>query len=270
MNHDMPWLAGVDRSDYFRAAAEERHLQRTDGRKHYRAPADRPMSRRDGEGPTAMPRVTVRCKKMSLRDGSSAGGAATLIYDGWASVTGQPYEMWDMFGPYTELVTPGAFAKTLAQPELDVPFVLAHDSLRRIARTTNGTLQLSEDDIGLHVLAPELDPSDVDVAYIAPKLKSGLVDEMSFRFAITSGQWSPDWLEYHIDQVDIHRGDVAIVGYGANPHTAGSGLRAEVDIASLSDSQARSVLDRLSQRFAARTPGGHLLISEDETKARVL
>lgn len=270
MNHDMPWLAGVDRSDYFRAAAEERHLQRTDGRKHYRAPKDRPMSRRDGEGPTATPRVTVRCKKMSLRDGVTADGAATLIYDGWASVTEAPYEMWDMFGPYTELVSAGAFAKTLAQPGLDVPFVLAHDSLRRIARTTNGSLQLSEDDIGLHVLAPELDPADVDVAYIAPKLKSGLVDEMSFRFAITSGQWSPDWLEYHIDEVDIDRGDVAIVGYGANPHTAGSGLRSRVELDSLTDDEARAIHIQLTQRFAPRIPRGHALISEEETKARVL
>jgi hypothetical protein len=65
------------------------------------------------------------------------------------------------------------------------------------------------------------------VAQITPMLRSGLIDEMSFRFMITSGRWSDDWAEYHIHAVDIHRGDVAIVGYGANPLTAGAGLRAK-------------------------------------------
>jgi hypothetical protein len=60
------------------------------------------------------------------------------------------------------------------------------------------------------------------VAYIAPKLRSGLIDEMSFAFRIESGQWSPDYTEYRINRYDIHRGDVAIVGYGANPYTAAS------------------------------------------------
>jgi hypothetical protein len=34
-------------------------------------------------------------------------------------------------------------------------------------------------------------------------------------------------MEYHIHAVDIDRGDVSIVGYGANPHTAGAGLRSQ-------------------------------------------
>ena len=91
--------------------------------------------------------------------------------------------------------------------------------MRRIARTTNGTLTLSVTGEGLDVLA-ELDPADADVAYIVPKLRSGLVDEMSFMFRIDAGQWSPDYTEYRITKVDIHRGDVAIVGYGANPATS--------------------------------------------------
>jgi HK97 family phage prohead protease len=101
--------------------------------------------------------------------------------------------------------------------------------LRRIARTTNGTLTLAEDETGLRVEAT-LDPADADVAYIAPKLRAGLIDEMSFAFRITSGLWSPDYSEYRIDRFDLHRGDVAIVGFGANPATAGSGLRTAPDL----------------------------------------
>lgn len=190
--------------------------------------ADRPSHRRCAEDPRSAARVSARILHPQLREQTDSG---LLTFDGFASVTDRGYQMWDMFGPYTEKVLSGAFAETLAQDGLDVPLVLAHDSLRRIARTTNGTLFLDEvltgETTGLHVNAPQLDPADADVAYIAPKLRSGLIDEMSFRFMITSGTWSPDWTEFHIESVDLNRGDVAIVGYGANPFTAGSGLRSQ-------------------------------------------
>lgn len=192
--------------------------------------SNRPQERRAGEEPGAMTKRTAGIKSsISIRAAATGG---PLDFDGYASVYDAPYEMYDFFGPYQEIVEAGAGADSLNRADLDVPFVLNHDSLRRIARTTNGSLQLSEDDNGLHVLAPGLDPEDGDVAYIAPKLRSGLVDEMSFKFRITQGLWSPDYTQYSIKQYDIHRGDVAIVGYGASPHTAGSGLRsADPDLA---------------------------------------
>lgn len=192
-----------------------------------RAPADRPNQRRSAEVAGSLAVVRSAGVVGSLRAAQDDSGS--LIYDGFASVYNRSYAMWDMFGPYTEQVSSGAGAVSLAKAGLDVPFVLDHDSMRRIARTTNGTLALSEeivgDDEGLRVLAPSLDPTDADVAYIAPKLRNGLIDEMSFRFRIESGSWSPDWTEYHIDAYDIDRGDVSIVGYGANPFTKGAGLR---------------------------------------------
>jgi phage head maturation protease len=147
--------------------------------------------------------------------------------------------MWDYYGPYTEIVSAPAPARVASRgPDLDVPLVLSHDSLRRIARTTNGTLTLDENDSGLHANAPELDLRDADVAYIVPKLESKLIDEMSFMFTHRAGQWSPDYMEYRINKYDIHRGDVAIVGYGANPATSAN-LRA-----------AASVLDKLQSKRA--------------------
>lgn len=141
-----------------------------------------------------------------------------LRFSGVASATERAYEMWDMFGPYSEIVAAEAFDATLARADLDVPLVLAHDQMRRIARTTLGTLRLGMVDEGLGVDA-DLDARDLDVQYIEPKLRAGLIDEMSFAFRIVSGQWSPDYTEYRITEVDMHRGDVAIVGWGANPHT---------------------------------------------------
>jgi HK97 family phage prohead protease len=181
--------------------------------------------------------------------------------------------MWDAFGPYTEVVSAGAGAESLARADLDVPLVLQHQDLRRIARTTNGSLLLEESDAGLRVLAPALDPEDQDVAYIVPKLRAGLIDEMSFKFRIGAGTWSPDYTEYRIQAYDIHRGDVAIVGYGANPHTAGSGLRAEADplalVRDLDDEQARAALDVLTARLRP-APTPRALITDEDTRLRVL
>ncbi len=186
---------------------------------HVRQRADRPSQRRCSEQPGARATVRAALSGVQVRD---AADGSTLEFRGHASVYEQSYEMWDMFGPYTEIVSAGAGTDSLARGDLDVPLVLGHDQLRRLARTTTGTLMLTEDDTGLSVYAPALDPADYDVAYIAPKLRSGLIDEMSFAFRIESGQWSPDYTEYRINRYDIHRGDVAIVGYGANPYTAAS------------------------------------------------
>lgn len=190
--------------------------------------SDRPARRRSAEQPSA---AVVRASAgVELR--AKQDDADRLSFHGVASVTERAYEMWDWYGPYTEIVSAGAFTETLARADLDVPLVLNHDSMRRIARTTTGTLFLTETDEGLDVLAPDLDPTDADVAYILPKLRAGLIDEMSFMFRIDAGQWSPDYTEYRIERVDLHRGDVAIVGYGANPFTFGEARTAPaIDVA---------------------------------------
>lgn len=165
----------------------------------------------------------------------SEPGDGPLTFDGFASVTEQGYEMWDMYGPYTEVIDLAAFDVTLAQSDLSVPFVVAHDAIRVMARTDStgdvGKLTLTAvkdgEQTGLHALATNLDGDDGDVAYMLPKWRSGLVREMSFRFTITSGQWSPDYMEYRIKGVDLHRGDVCTCTYGANPYTDGAGLRSE-------------------------------------------
>jgi len=181
--------------------------------------ADRPRQRRSAEPTGSRASVHVAGARMTLR--ADGGDDAPLHFTGYASVYEREYEMWDWYGPYNEIVEAGAGAESLARTDLDVPLVLQHQTLRRIARTTNGTLTLGEDETGLLVDAPELDPRDQDVAYIAPKLRNQLIDEMSFMFRIELGTWSPDYMEYRIKRYDIHRGDVAIVGYGANPHTSG-------------------------------------------------
>ncbi len=182
---------------------------------------DRPAHRRSGESPQSRAWVAAPTVVQLRAD----AGTDNLQFTGVASATERGYEMHDAFGVYTEVISAGAFDDTLRADGLDVPLVLGHDQLRRIARTTNGSLRLSTTDDGLLVEA-ELDPTDDDVRYIAPKLRAGLIDEMSFAFRIDAGSWSPDFTEYRIESVDIHRGDVSIVGWGANPYTGGNLLTA--------------------------------------------
>lgn len=221
--------------------------------------SDRPRQRRCAQDGAARASVSAPAT-IALRE---QGDGTALTFDGYASTYERGYEMWDFFGPYTEIVSAGAGASSLARGDLDVPLVLAHDSLRRIARTTNGSLTLTEDEHGLHVLAPNLDPADADVAYIAPKLRAGLIDEMSFMFRITRGQWSPDYTEYRIDEFDLHRGDVAIVGYGANPYTAGSGLRQDTSLEEIARALTATERDQLRALLTPPKRGRDLISHED-------
>ena len=234
----------MDHEITMRAAAEARAAG-------VAAPADRPSQRRCAPDESSGAWASARAAGMTIRETADSG---TLTFEGYATVYEAGYEMYDWYGPYTEIVTAGAASNTLAREGLDVPLVLQHDALRRIARTTNGTLTLSEDEHGLHVLAHSLDPEDHDVAYIAPKLRAGLIDEMSFKFRIVRGEWSPDYTQYRISEFDLHRGDVAIVGYGANPATAGSGLRSDDDVTelvrTLTDTQALTAHAALAERLA--------------------
>ncbi len=218
------------RNTTVRDAAELRRTQT-------RARADRPSERRSDSQAGSLAVVRAALTNVTVREaGDDTGGL--VEFRGVASVTEHAYEMWDWAGPYNEILSVGAFTDSLNRADLDVPLVIGHDQIRRIARTTNGTLDLSED--GGLVTVARLDPADRDVDYIVPKLRAGLIDEMSFAFRITRGQWSPDYTEYRIDAVDIHRGDVAIVGYGANPATS-AGVRSKP----AGTSRARFDLDHL-------------------------
>ena len=145
---------------------------------------------------------------------AASGGPASI--EGYASVTEAGYDMWDWAGPYTEVVRAGAFTKTLKENPA-VQLLLNHGGLS-MAYTKAGTLQLSEDSTGLHMRA-EVNPIRNDVTDMLSALEDGAVDEMSFAFRVTRQQWSPDYDQRDIAEVDIHKGDVSVVNYGANPFT---------------------------------------------------
>lgn len=151
--------------------------------------------------------------------------------DGYASTVEETYEMYDFWGPYDEVIDAHAFDNTLARNP-DVAFLLNHRGMT-MARTTSGTLALSTDENGLKVEA-FLNPERTDVRDMVIAINDGDIDQMSFAFRIVRGQWSPDYTEYRILEVDLDRGDVSAVNYGANPNTSIS-ARAKAALAAVED-----------------------------------
>lgn len=190
-----------------------------------------------------------RAYPVQLEIRKQAGGVSTL--EGYASVVEAPYEMWDWAGSYTEVVRSGAFAKTLSEnPQTQL--LLNHGGLS-MAYTRAGTLRLAEDSTGLH-MAADLNTARGDVRDMVAAVEDGNVDEMSFAFRVPAGKsmWSPDYDERAILEVDIHRGDVSVVNFGANPATSVQALRG-LDIDRMDVAEARSLLDRLQRRLVDPT-----------------
>lgn len=177
-----------------------------------------------------------------------AADDGSLTLEGYACVTEQAYTMRDWLGSYEEVVRAGAFAKTLADQD-DVRLLLNHEGLP-LARTKSGTLQLDEDDTGLHTVA-HLDAGSSLVNDVRSAMARGDLDQMSFAFEVIRQQWSPDWQQRDILEVRLY--DVAVVTYPANPATSAS-VRGYDDIDALDDEAARAALGRLQARFATADP----------------
>jgi hypothetical protein len=66
---------------------------------------------------------------------------------------------------------------------------------------------------------------------------------MSFAFRVTRQEWSPDYSQRDITEVNLSKGDVSIVNYGANPHTAGlTSLRSALTDGTLSRDRLEEML----------------------------
>jgi len=145
-------------------------------------------------------------------------GKSFVQLDGIASVVDTWYEMYDFWGPYEEQIVSGSFDKTLAANP-DVAFLLNHRGMT-MARTKSGTLELGTNEPGDLTSTAFLNPTRQDVSDLVTAVEDGDIDQMSFAFRIKAGNWNPEYTSYSITEVDIHRGDVSAVNFGANPYTS--------------------------------------------------
>lgn len=169
---------------------------------------------------------------------------------GCASVVEKRYPMWDTFGEYDEVVDQRAFGGTLSR-QPDVAYLTNHRGLT-MARTTNGTLVLSTDSKGLQTEA-YVNPKRSDVRDLVTAIEDGDVSEMSFAFQILDGEWNDDFTEFRILEVELDRGDVSAVNYGANPYTSVAARQTELmqDLRRLPEGAQREAVQRMSRQLRA-------------------
>ena len=226
------------------AAAEARSAGRLNVGYHRRAlaPGDTQLANHPCGNARALPFGAKMRAKLTERNGQPM-----YHLNGIASVTDKPYEMWDFFGPYDEVIERGAFTDTLAS-EPDVAFLVNHRGVT-MARTTNGTLELGMVDEGLQADA-WLNPKRQDVTDTVIAVEDGSLDQMSFAFLLEEGWWSDDFTTFRISKLDIHRGDVSVVNYGANPYTSIEARQRETlaDLEHAPVGVARAALARLAGR----------------------
>jgi HK97 family phage prohead protease len=118
--------------------------------------------------------------------------------------------------PFIERIAPGAFRKTLGETP-DVRLLVNHEGLP-LARTKNGTLTLTEDDIGLRFDAELPDTSEAKDLYTL--IERGDVDQMSFAFRVIRQKWNENRTERLLTEVSLADGDVSVVTYPAYPATS--------------------------------------------------
>lgn len=174
----------------------------------------------------AVERRTARLSNVVLRAAGQESGGDYMTLTGSAAVfdaSSLPlYDWW--YGEYVERIAPGAFTNVLSRNP-DVHLVYVHDMASAMARTLSGTLKLRQDPEDLNVYA-QLDPSDLDVQRVAPKMARGDVDQMSFAFTVERDNWLIEELADGTERVTrtiLEIGelfDVSIVPQGAYPQTA--------------------------------------------------
>ena len=168
-------------------------------------------------------RRSFECEEFELR----ATGDATLSLSGYASVFDKGYEMYG--GPdkggWTEVVDSAAFNETLKRKPA-VHLLINHEGMP-LASTKSGTLRLSTDSVGLHVSA-ELDRADPDVQRLEVKMGRGDMNEMSFAFRTVRHAFNDAETERRLLELNLDKGDVSVVNFGANPNTS-AGLRSAQD-----------------------------------------
>lgn len=164
---------------------------------------------------------------IEMRAKPNGTGGTAFRFEGYAATFNDPFTMWDMWGEeYTEEVMPGAFTRSLAN-SADVPFLIGHnDAGIPMARTKSGTMTLSQDSRGLAVLVPAMDGGRDDVRALASAVERGDMDEMSCAFVTRQQKWDDGFEHRSMIEMDVNRGDVCAVVFGANAETAGNSMTA--------------------------------------------
>lgn len=136
-----------------------------------------------------------------------------MTFSGYASVFGVP----SLPLPFTEIVQPGAFKRSL-QSRNRIMMLWNHDTSNPLASTRNGSLQLVEDSHGLKVTATL--PNTQLGRDLSELVRTSVIDSMSFGFAVKKDSWSKDGNTRYLEDVTLY--EVSLVTSPAYEQTAGT------------------------------------------------
>lgn len=193
------------------------------------------------------------------------------ILEGYASSSDVFYDVYGgpELGGFRERIVRGAFQPAIDRGD-DVRLLVNHDGLP-LARTKSGTLELSEDAIGLHMVTPRgIDMANPLAQEIVSVMQRGDADQMSFAFMVARDgkgwmqEWNSDYTERSIFGLDLF--DVSVVTYPANPAT-GAIVRSDEDEKPKKKLEVKFTIDGKSLANAGRpvlgiTHGGELIVPQ--------
>lgn len=136
--------------------------------------------------PHTVERVEARRADATSGDVETDSPEGELRLSGYSAVFDSPSE--PIGGVFIEYVKRGAFKRVLADPALDVRLLENHEG-RPFARTTNGTLKLTEKPRGLWRDAI-LDPERQDARDLYAAVKRGDYTQSSFAFTVKRDTWT--------------------------------------------------------------------------------
>lgn len=127
--------------------------------------------------------VELRFKNLQLRSTDSN----QLVVRGYVNKTNQLSEVMGTAKKFVEKIERGAFTKALQVKKQDVDFLAEHDQERILASTSNNSLELKEDEVGLFMEA-RIAPTSWGRDYYE-LITAGLFKNMSFGFRVLKDEW---------------------------------------------------------------------------------
>lgn len=137
---------------------------------------------------------------------------------GYGSVFEVGYLFRDSYGPYTEIMAPTAFDRSLALPDLQCSYCRGHAG-EGMATTRRQRLALLSDDRGFGFIA-SLNLQESDARDIYEKLRTGSTTGDTSVGAGPygyRGEWNSAMTEYRVTDWSMSRGEISSVRTGANP-----------------------------------------------------
>lgn len=117
--------------------------------------------------------------RINESDGGTCIEGHAAVFDSWSETLGGIF-------PFKEKVRKGAFAESIGRD--DIRALFNHDPNYVLGRNRAGTLELVEDDVGLHV---RITPPDTSWARdITTSIRRGDISQMSIGFVVEDDEWS--------------------------------------------------------------------------------